>query len=101
MLAPDYGLQPDGCRLTAVFIRATGGAGAEMEVLASYSDGQTGKDIDGTEEISLGKFKGKMTDRLLRIPVTPRLCDGVRIRLVMTGAWVIHSVIREYERGGR
>ncbi len=100
-LEPDYGLQPDGCRLTAVYIRATSGVGAEMEVLAAYADGQAGKDAAGSEEISLGTFKGQMTDRLLRIPVIPRLCDGVRLRLVMTGGWVIHSVIREYERGGQ
>lgn len=101
ILSPDYGLQPDGARLTGIYVRATGGVGSEMEVLASYADGQAGKDAVETEEISLGKFKGRMTDRLLRIPVTARLCDGVRLRLIMTGAWVIHAVIREYERGGQ
>ncbi len=100
-LAPDYGLQPDGCRLTGLCIRASGAAGATLEMLADYADGQTGKDAVGTEEVSLGRFRGKMTDRLLRIPVAPRLCDGVRLRLSMTGAWVIHSVIREYERAGQ
>jgi hypothetical protein len=100
-LSPDYGMQPDGARLTGVFIRATGGVGAELEVLAAYADGQAGKDTAEAEEVSLGKFRGKMTDRLLQIPVASRLCDGVRLRLVMTGAWVIHAVTREYERGGQ
>ena len=100
-LAPDYGLQPDGARLTGLYIRATGGGGSEMEVRASYADGQAGKDAVRSGEISLGVYKGKMTDRLLRIPVTAKLCDGVRLRLVMTGTWIIHAVIREYERGGQ
>ena len=100
-LAPDYGLQPDGGRLVGIYIRATGGGGSEMEVRASYADGQAGKDAVEAEELSLGTYKGKMTDRLLRIPVTAKLCDGVRLRLVMTGPWVIHAVIREYERGGQ
>lgn len=100
-LAPDYGLQPDGARLTGLYIRATGGGGSEMEVRASYADGQAGKDAVRSGEISLGVYKGKMTDRLLRIPVTAKLCDGVRLRLVMTGTWIVHAVIREYERGGQ
>lgn len=100
-LAPDYCLQPDGGRLVEIYIRATGGGGSEMEVRASYAHGQAGKDAVEAEELSLGTYKGKMTDRLLRIPVTAKLCDGVRLRLVMTGPWVIHAVIREYERGGQ
>ncbi|MBQ9151095.1 MAG: hypothetical protein IJX72_02500 [Clostridia bacterium] len=100
-LAPDYGFQPEGCRLTGIFIRATAQTGATLEVLADYADGQAGKDAIGTEEVSLASFEGKMTDRLLRIPVAPRLCDGVKLRFAMTGAWVIHAVIREYERAGQ
>lgn len=97
-LAPDYGLQPDGCRMTGVFIRATAEEGATLEVLADYAHGQAGQDADGSASVSLGSFRGAMTDRLLRIPVVPRLCDGVALRLSMKGAWVIHAVIREYEQ---
>ena len=96
-LSPDYRLQPDGCRLTGVFIRATAGEDSMLEVFADYADGAVGRDADGMEEVSLGVALGGMTDRLIRFPVIPRVCDGVRLRLDMTGDWVIHEVIREYE----
>ena len=104
VLPPDYGLQPEGCRLVGVSVRATSEAeDAEptLEVFAEYADGRAGKDADGSREVSLGVFAGKMTDRLLKFPVTPRLCDGVKLRLSMVGDWVIHAVTREYERGGK
>lgn len=100
-LAPDYDVLPDGCRPTEVLIRATADAGATLEVRADYADGGAGKDADGTAEVVLGSFTGRMQDRLLRIPLTPRRCDGMRLRLVMTGGWVIREIIREYERGSR
>ena len=96
-LSPDYELMPDGCRPTGILLRATAEAGAEMEVLAEYADGRAGKDADGTAPVVLGRFKGCMTDRLLRIPLTPRLCDGMRLQIRMTGAWVIHEIWRQYE----
>ena len=96
-LLPDYGYMPDGCRPTGIFIRATAEAGATMEVLADYADGRAGKDADGTAPVVLGRFAGRMTDRLLRIPLSPRLCDGMRLQLRMKGGWVIHEIMRQYE----
>ena len=107
VLLPDYGLQPDGGRLLRVAIRATARAGnhdegePSLEVFADYADGSASLDADGSREVSLGRFTGAMSDRLLRIPVPPRLCDGVRLRLAMKGDWTVHAVMREYERGGQ
>ena len=100
-LRPDYGLLPEGCRPTGIFIRATAESGAELEVLADYADGRVGMDADGRGGVSVGYFKGPMTDRLLRIPLTPRLCDGMGLRLHMKGEWVIHEILRQYEESGR
>lgn len=97
ILPPDYELQPDGCRLTGVALRLSGEALSDLEVFAEYADGAAGRDADGGSEVFLGGVSGKMTDRLVRFPVTPRVSDGVRIRLAMTGDWVVHAVIREYE----
>lgn len=104
VLPADYGFQPEGCRLVGVSIRATSKsvlATPTLEVLADFADAAAGKDADGTAEVSLGLFSGKMTDRLLKIPVTPRACDAVKLRLALKGDWVIHSVTREYERAGQ
>ena len=97
VLPPDYEFQPEGCRLTGVFVRATGREGSVLEVFADFADGLGGGDANGVGEVSLGVAEGGMTDRLFRFPVVPHSCDGVRIRLDMTGEWVIHGVIREYE----
>ncbi len=107
VLPPDYRFQPEGCRLIRVAVRATSAAGSadegvpSLEVLAEYADGGSALDADGSREVSLGRFTGVMTDRLLKIPVSPRLCDGVRLRLIMKGDWTIHAVTCEYERAGQ
>ena len=98
ILPPDYDYQPDGCRLTGVVLRATGGLPAAIHVYAEYADGAADKDADGSGWVSLGGTAGNITDRLLRFPVTSRPCDGVRLRIAMSGDWVIHAVMREYER---
>ena len=100
-LQPDYDFQPDGCRPVGIYLRATAKAGGVLEVKGEYACGEKKLDADGSREVPLGVFTGKMTDRLLRIPLSPRLCDGLRLRLAMTGEWVIHEVICEYERAGR
>ena len=69
--------------------------------MADYAIGAVGKDADGSDAVSLGVFYGGMKDRLLRIPVHAPVSDGVRLRLIMEGDWVIHSVTREYERIGK
>ena len=97
----DGSLHPDGGRLIHLYIRATAEAGAMMDVMCEYANGQGSVDADGTREILLGTYKGRMTDRLLRIPVTPCFCDGVTLRFLMRGAWVIHAVTYEYERSGQ
>ena len=56
---------------------------------------------EDTEEVLLGEFDGGMTDRLLRVPLLPRPCDGSVLRLEMAGDWVIHAVMRTYERRGQ
>jgi len=101
VLPPDYGLQPAGSRLTYVFIRASAEEDGRLEVMADYAIGAVGKDADGSDAVSLGVFYGGMKDRLLRIPVHAPVSDGVRLRLIMEGDWVIHSVTREYERIGK
>jgi hypothetical protein len=101
VIPPDYGFQPEGCRPVGISLRATAKDGEvtpTLEVFAEYALGSAGQDADGSREISLGICKGPMTDRLLKFPLVPRPCDGVRIRLAMTGDWVIHEVTREYEK---
>ena len=97
ILPPDYELQPAGCRLVGVILRVTGGASSALEVFADYADGATGKDADGSHRVSVGLMAGNVTDRLVRFPVHPHPCDGVSLRLAMSGDWVIHAVMREYE----
>lgn len=100
-LPPDYGFQPGGCRLVGVSLRVTGGDASALYVSADYADGAAGEDADGTRQVSVGLVSGNITDRLLRFPVAPRPCDAVRLRIAMAGDWVIHSVIKEYERSGQ
>ncbi|MBO5512479.1 MAG: hypothetical protein J6B24_12155 [Clostridia bacterium] len=90
---PDHFGEPDGYRLMGVCIRATGSAGGSLRVRVRYGE--------DPEEVLLGEFAGGMEDRLLRIPVHPRPCDGSVLRLEMRGEWVIHAVTREYERLGQ
>ena len=97
VLPPDYHLQPDLCRPKGLYIRATAAEDATLEVWADYADGYAGKDADGTAPILLGRFEGKMTDRLLRMRMPSISCDGVQVILRMRGDWVIHEVVREYE----
>ena len=79
--------------LTLFAIRHT-----SVHVYAEYADGAADRDADGSGWVSLGGTAGNITDRLLRFPVTSRPCDGVRLRIAMSGDWVIHAVMREYER---
>jgi hypothetical protein len=112
ILPPDYDLQPDGCRPVEVAVRADCRGGGTLEIFAEFADGTAadgtaadgtaadgtaGKDTDGGSAVLLGCAEGAMVDRLLRFPVTPRRCDGVRISLRMTGDWTIHAVTRVYE----
>ena len=92
-LVPDHFGEPDGYRLVGVAIRATGEIGGTLRVLIRYDE--------DTEEVLLGEFAGGMTDRLLRIPLLSRPCDGSALRLEMTGDWVIHAILRTYERRGQ
>ena len=96
VLAPDYHLQPDLHRPQGLYIRATATEGACLDVWAECADGYAGKDADGTVPVLLGRFEGKMKDRLLRMQMPSKPCDGVRVTLRMTGDWVIHSMVREY-----
>ena len=97
-LRTDHAPSPEGFRLVAVYIRATASAGGEMSVWASYGDGHTNRDAQPGAGILLGEFTGAMTDRLLRIPVFAPASDSVSLTLRMKGEWVLHSVVREYER---
>lgn len=92
-LASDHFGEPDGYRLVGLAVRATGEVGGTLRVLIRYDE--------DTEEVLLGEFDGGMTDRLLRVPLLPRPCDGSVLRLEMTGDWVIHAVMRTYERRGQ
>ena len=107
ILPPDYELQPEGCRPVEVAVRADCHGGGVLEIFAEFADGSSadgtaadgsaGKDTAGRSTVLLGRAEGAMVDRLLRFPVTPRHCDGVRISLRMTGDWTIHAVTRVYE----
>lgn len=92
-LVPDHFGEPDGYRLVGLAIRATGEIGGTLRVWIRY-DGSA-------EEVLLGKFDGGVADELLRISPLPRPCDGSVLRLEMTGDWVIHAVMRTYERRGQ
>lgn len=93
ILAPDHYGEPDGYRLVGLAVRATGAVGGALRVFIRYDE--------DTEEALLGEFTGGMTDRLLRIPLLHRPCDGSVLRLEMTGDLVIHAVLRTYERRGQ
>ncbi len=94
----DHAPDPEGFRLVGVYIRATSSKGGSLTVKASYGDGRTATDIDPAGGEVLGVFAGGMRDRLLRLPVTSRLCDSVSLTLLMRGEWIIHNITREYER---
>jgi hypothetical protein len=83
--------EPAGFRLTGVSIRATGAVGGTLRVWGTYTAGER------TETCLLATYAGGFSDRLLRVPLIPRLCDGVTLRLDMTGDWVLHAVTRVYE----
>jgi hypothetical protein len=92
-LVPDHFGEPDGYRLVGLAIRATGEIGGTLRVWIRY---------DGAdEEVLLGEFDGGAAHGLLRISPLPRPCDGSALRLEMTGDWVIHAVMRTYERRGQ
>ncbi len=93
VLVSDHFGEPDGYRLSGLAIRATGEVGGTLRVLARYDE--------HSDEVLLGTYTGKMTDRLLRVPVMPCPCDGMVLRLEAVGDWVIHAVISEYERRGQ
>ena len=94
----DHAPDPAGFRLAAVYIRATAPLGGSLTVKASYGVGRTGTDVQPEGGEVLGTFAGGMEDRLLRLPVRGPLCDSVSLTLLMRGEWVIHSIMREYER---
>lgn len=101
VLEADHFGEPDGFRLVGLHLRATAEAGASLRVTAAFGDGYGGPDTDMAEPVLLGEFQGPMTDRLLRIYPAAPVCDGMVLRLDMTGDWVIHSLIRVYERAGQ
>ncbi len=94
----DHSFEPEGYRPVNLFIRATAVDGAEMRVLAAFADGLIPQDATSAKAVELGHITGAMNDRLVRIPLHPRRCDSVRLRLELTGSWVIHAVTWEYER---
>lgn len=97
-LETDHAPDPEGFRLVAVYVRATSSTGGSLTVKASYGDGRAALDADPAGGEILAAFSGGMRDRLLRVPAASRLCDSVSLTLLMTGEWVIHGIVREYER---
>ncbi len=95
----DKSFEPDGYRPTAVYIRATSEPGGELQVLGAVSDGAycPAGTPDITDYRVLAAFAGGMTDRLLYVPLLPAACNGMTLRLEMTGDWIIHAVTRVYE----
>lgn len=90
--APDHFGEPDGYCLTGLFLRVTGGVGGTLKVSIRY---------DEEGETPLGEYAGGMADRLLRVPLPLCFCDGSALKLDMTGDWVIHAIVKEYERRGQ
>lgn len=101
VFSPDHFGEPDGYRMVGLYIRATGRGLGSLRVLISYADGRASVDADPGSATLVGEFTGNMTDRLLRIPLSPRFCDSGILRLELVGDWVIHAVIREYEVAGQ
>ena len=94
-LATRHCEERDGFRLTGLCLRASAPAGSTLRVYGTYTAGEA------VETCLLGEYAGGFADRLLRVPVIPRLCDGVTLRLDMAGEWVIHEVLEEYETMGK
>ncbi len=87
---------PDGLYLTDLYVRATGGAGAELWVDVAYGDGRSGSDASLATAETVAHVTGAMQDRLLHVPLKPRAADSLIVRLRMTGDWQIHRMV--YER---
>ncbi len=116
---PDYTHEPDGYRPISICLRAThkGEDAGELRLVASFADGRSGTDAAAPTEpdfrmpvgfpeeerepegrVELACFRGRMTDRLLRVPLTVPHCDHMILALEMIGDWEIHAMVLEYER---
>lgn len=73
----DVSLMPDGGRLLAVHIRATGTVGSVMRLFVRY---------DAGDWILLDTITGDGTEHLYRVPVLPRPCHWFRLRLAFSGS---------------
>ncbi len=93
----DHAHEPEGYRPVTLTLRASAPAGASLKVLASFV--APGEDVT-PPATELATFTGPMTDRTLRIPLCPSVCDAMTVGLEMSPGWVIHAVSREYERRG-
>ncbi len=108
--SPDYTEEPDGYRPIALYIRATSAENAELRVLASFANGRAKQDAvrpvptGGTDfadvsdgVVELATLSGKMSDRLVRIPLPGMHCDHMILSLEMRGEWEIAALVTEYE----
>jgi hypothetical protein len=91
--------EPAGGYAVTLCLRASGETGGRLRVLLSYSDGEYGLDPANAEAHEVACFTGPMTERLLRVPLVPRRCDAVTVRLETEGAWTVHGLFLECERG--
>lgn len=91
--------EPVGGYAVTLCLRVSGEAGGRLRVMLSYSDGEYGLDTANAEPCEVACFTGGMTERLLRVPLVPRRCDAVTVRLETEGAWTVHGLFLECERG--
>ena len=82
---------PDCKRLLRVQLRLEAEAGAHITAAAQY-------DSDGVWHTLASITAG--TKRSFTLPVLPRRCDHVRLRLTGTGAWRLWSLTRTETAAG-
>ncbi len=108
---PDYACQPQTYRPANLYLRLTSAGAGALSVLCSFADGHANLDAEvplarqnrqEKENIrEIACVSGKMTDRLVRIPLPPRRCNYVAFALEMVGDWVVHEMIFEYDLSGQ
>jgi len=90
---------PDEKYLSRFNIRVSMAAGASMDVYVQYDSTDTGF-ADGDRAEWEHKYSMQApSKRTFTIPIRPRRCDHMRIRITGRGECLIYSIAKFYERG--